>query len=138
MVGVPAGEQALLHSVPGHGAGCERGLAAPRGRVVREAGRGRAEGPGALQAGPGSGRGFPHRVLGGLGQQDGRTLLVAGRPALGALQQLVLRSDHATEGEGPVTPVGPWLGVARAPFLVLPLTLVASGATAAAYRSEEH
>jgi len=29
--------------------------------------------------------------------------------------------------------VGPWLGVARAPFLVLPLTLVASGAAAAAY-----
>ncbi len=27
----------------------------------------------------------------------------------------------------------PWLGVARAPFLVLPLTLVASGAAAAAY-----
>jgi len=32
-----------------------------------------------------------------------------------------------------MTPVGPWLGVARAPFLVLPLTLVASGAAASAY-----
>jgi len=32
-----------------------------------------------------------------------------------------------------MTPIGPWLGVARAPFLVLPLTLVASGAAAAAY-----
>lgn len=32
-----------------------------------------------------------------------------------------------------MTPVGAWLGVARAPFLVLPLTLVASGAAAAAY-----
>jgi 1,4-dihydroxy-2-naphthoate octaprenyltransferase len=32
-----------------------------------------------------------------------------------------------------MTPIAPWLGVARAPFLVLPLTLVASGAAAAAY-----
>lgn len=32
-----------------------------------------------------------------------------------------------------MTSIGPWLGVARAPFLVLPLTLVASGAAAAAY-----
>ena len=32
-----------------------------------------------------------------------------------------------------MTPVGPWLGVARAPFLVLPLTLVAAGSAAAAY-----
>jgi 1,4-dihydroxy-2-naphthoate octaprenyltransferase len=29
--------------------------------------------------------------------------------------------------------IGPWLGVARAPFLLLPVTLVASGAAAAAY-----
>ncbi len=32
-----------------------------------------------------------------------------------------------------MTPIGPWLGVARAPFLVLPVTLVASGAAASAY-----
>jgi len=32
-----------------------------------------------------------------------------------------------------MTPLAPWLGVARAPFLILPLTLVASGAAAAAY-----
>jgi len=32
-----------------------------------------------------------------------------------------------------MTSIGPWLGVARAPFLALPLTLVASGAAAAAY-----
>jgi 1,4-dihydroxy-2-naphthoate polyprenyltransferase len=32
-----------------------------------------------------------------------------------------------------MTPLAPWLGVARAPFLILPVTLVASGAAAAAY-----
>lgn len=33
----------------------------------------------------------------------------------------------------PMTRLQPWLGVARAPFLVLPITLVAAGAAAAAY-----
>jgi 1,4-dihydroxy-2-naphthoate octaprenyltransferase len=32
-----------------------------------------------------------------------------------------------------MNPLAPWLGVARAPFLVLPVTLVAAGAAAAAY-----